>query len=88
MNWFDEGVLAAQCYMGETLAEPDAEIPEPKCPWPIYTPEGIEWLRGWNSISDHTSGGVHQDIVLQRPVGHGSLFAPTDADLDRAEALL
>jgi hypothetical protein len=87
MNWFDEGVLAAQA------CDLDNDKMIPDCPWPIYAPEGAKWFRGWNSVSVLVAKGREERIRLRPSEGRyrlkvGHLFSPSDADLDRADGLM
>lgn len=66
MNWFEEGKEMAVMYVSELSINEHADQPE--CPWPIYAPEGIEWMRGWNSIAQNEA------ILGMRPQNHGNLF--------------
>lgn len=68
-NWFEIGKDAAISHLSEienAHEEPCPTVPE--CLWPIYSPEGVEWLRGWSSVA------VDDPEMAERPEGHGNLF--------------
>lgn len=76
IDWPEEGKDAAISHLHEVETVVVEEFPdEPECPWPIYSPEGIQWLQGWNSIAVNWS-----DQLATRPPNHGNLFL---AEADR-----
>ncbi len=92
MNWFKEGVEAANRFDRQNVADPDKEIPRPECPWPIYAPEGVQWMRGWNSVSQITAEGFEERVTLRPcqegyPAEFGHLFYPSEEELSIAESL-
>lgn len=73
MDWFNEGREAAELFLAQAVDSViDDQPDEPECPWPIYAPEGAEWLKGWNSVADENDGRV----IAYRPPGHGWMFEP------------
>jgi hypothetical protein len=71
MRWFKEGREACRQFDMRCLVEGFDEDYIPECPWPIYSPEGIAWLRGWNSETEK----------LVRPGNSGNLFRATDEEM-------
>lgn len=91
-NWFEDGVKAASDYESEMYdfkhsdSSDDLEPSEAECPWPIYTQEGTDWLRGWNSMC-LLGPPRDEDGLLMRPFNAGFRFYPSDDQLDLAEAM-
>lgn len=83
MNWINEGKEAAERYIFECMDdEEDVQSltpSEPECPWPIYTPEGADWLKGWNSLVDEQQGTAAEEYIVRRPQGAGWMFEPEAA---------
>lgn len=69
-NWFEVGKDAAENDLSRLVNNEKSEITE--CPWPIYSPEGVEWLRGWNSVSRNDAE------LMDRPDNHGNLFVASE----------
>lgn len=67
INWFEVGKGAAEEYVTRIVIQPKDDA-FPDCPWPIYAPEGIQWLRGWNSVA------MDDEDLKSRPENHGNLF--------------
>ena len=67
-RWFKEGKWAA--IQHEIDCESGMEEFFPECPWPIYSPEGSAWLRGWNSAVPDSR------YLRARPQNRGWLFEP------------
>lgn len=88
-NWFEEGAKAAHHYKQELICwnKGGRMIFEPDCPWPIYSPEGTAWLRGWNSVS-LLGDEENPNNPEMRPMNKGHRFYPSDCEIERAEALL
>lgn len=97
MDWFKEGVEAANRF-DLNHSYHTKSIPRPECPWPIYTPEGIQWMRGWNSVylltRDSDSEIEDEEVLHMRPseegcrANIGQLFYPSDEELSIAESLV
>jgi hypothetical protein len=68
VNWFEDGRSAA--FESELEAkESNDEAEETECPWPIHTPEGATWIRGWNSVAKGN------DFLCMRMENQGWSFA-------------
>lgn len=73
-NWFEDGKDAAIDFLELLELHNQKDQPIPECPWPIYAPEGIKWIQGWNSVAREDKD------LRERPGVHGNLFM---AEADR-----
>lgn len=81
MDWFQEGKEVAEIYFDEANAAESLEDHpnEPECPWPVHTPEGADWFRGWNSVTNE-QGEIGRELIGRRPQGSGWMFEPSDME--------
>lgn len=70
MNWLAEGKKAAEWSLKNQME------PYPECPWPIHTPEGYQWMKGWNAVAlgsqrprfhDDEDEDEHSPFIETRP---------------------